>query len=203
MKSLPVFIVLSLMMPWSLRADEAAAGAGAPAKESKEQTVARLNKLVLPTVSFNEVPLSECVGWLKGRGLAIELGPELAKKNPEPTVNLALKNVPAMEVVKSITKLTNTRFVVTKGKVTVREVKAGLFLKEWKVPPAFFEEGLPAANGPGQSQFATGYLKICGIPFPAGTFALYSEATKTLVVKQTEENLELVGELVAEFDERK
>ena len=139
-------------------------------------------------------------------------------------ITLTLNNVPLIEVIKYITNLANLKYKIEPFAVNI--VPFGteteeLFIKEWKVPPSLFRAapvaagagaaalnagggGLGAAPGAaplegagtgGQSN-ARDFLAASGVTFPAKAFAMYSPASSSLIVKNTQDQLDLVERII-------
>jgi hypothetical protein len=82
-------------------------------------------KKVFPSVSFENLKMSACVDWLKKQGVPVEMSPAAVESTKDTTVTLELNNVPALEVLKYITNLTNTKFSTAGGKVTIYPLTIG------------------------------------------------------------------------------
>jgi hypothetical protein len=91
----------------------------AAAKETKEQTTARLKAKVFPKVEFKDSMVSECADWLTTQGLEVVLAPGLADAVVNTRITLSLRNVPAYEVLLYVTNLSNLKFEVVEGKVVL------------------------------------------------------------------------------------
>lgn len=139
-------------------------------------------------------------------------------------ITVALNNVPLIEAIKYITNLANLRYKIEPFAISILPVgmgnEADMFIKEWKVRPDFIGR-LPGGGGdattgiapPGDPTEGTGsaltsqmgakeFLAAAGVTFDAGAFAMYSPASSTLIVKNTEEQLDVVERLVEIFEDQ-
>ena len=137
-------------------------------------------------------------------------------------ITLTLNNVPLIEVIKYITNLANLKYKIEPFAVNIvpiGTITEELFIKQWKVPPSLFLSGgggaaaaaaggggglgAPPAAGGGLEGAGTGgqsnakdYLSAQGVVFPNGSLALYSKTTSTLIVKNTQDQLDLVERII-------
>ena len=149
----------------------------------------------------------------------------LAGINPsEARVTVSLTNIPLGEALRYVTSLANLKFKVEQYAVAV--VPNGtptdvLVTKEWKVPPGFLSSAptagpdismaAPAAGagagaaagdatkgGSGISRRveAKDYLTASGVTFPPGASAIFLPNSSKLIVKNTQENLDLIEVIV-------
>jgi general secretion pathway protein D len=144
--------------------------------------------------------------------------PALPAINPnEARITIALTNIPLIEALKYITELANLKFKVEPYAVSI--VPQGtptevLLSKEYKVPPGFIgtvagtpgtdalAPAAPADATKGGSAIAgrrdaKEFLIASGVQFPPGASATYIAATSRLIVRNTQENLDLIDTLVA------
>lgn len=137
-------------------------------------------------------------------------------------ITLTLNNVPLIEVIKYITNLANLKYKIEPFAVNIVPIGAiteDLFIKQWKVPPSLFASGpgpgaaaaaagggglgAPPAAGGGLEGAGTGgqsnakdYFSAQGVVFGQGAIALYSKTTSTLIVKNTQDQLDLVERII-------
>ena len=129
-------------------------------------------------------------------------------------VTLDLRNQTLGDALRAITDQSQTRFSTEGNTITVSPLGVGsrIVSRTFRVPPGFLTKTGSASVDAGAAvdPFATGGaanatsgLKITrmsakdwlvqnGVPFPEGTTADYSAGSNTLIVRNTEENLELV-----------
>ena len=129
------------------------------------------------------------------------------------TVTLDLRNQSLGDVLRAITDRSETRFSTEGNTITISPLGIGsrIVSRTFRVPPGFLTKSGSASADAGATAdpFASGAatttsgLKITrlsakdwliqnGVPFPEGTTADYSAGSNTLIVRNTEENLELV-----------
>ena len=136
-------------------------------------------------------------------------------------ITLTLNNVPLIEVIKYITNLANLKYKIEPFAVNIvpiGTITEELFIKQWKVPPSLFHAPVQAAPagalggggglgaapggaglegaGTGGTSGAKDFLAASGVTFPQGAFAMYSPASSTLIVKNTQDQLDLVERII-------
>lgn len=138
-------------------------------------------------------------------------------------ITVSLTNIPLGEALKYVTSLANLKFKVDQYAVSVVPIGTNteiLVTKEWKVPPGFLSGsptagpdvalGAPVAGGgAGAANDATkggsgitkrieakDYLQASGVTFPPGSSAIYLSSSSKLIVKNTQDNLDLVEAIV-------
>ncbi len=131
-------------------------------------------------------------------------------------ITLTLNNVPLIEVIKYITNLANLKYKIEPFAVNIVPIGAQteeLFTKQWKIPPTVIASqpvpgaggaapggglGAPPAEGAGTAgaSNARDWLMANGVGFPTGSVAMYSKATSTLIVKNTQDNLDLIEKII-------
>jgi general secretion pathway protein D len=137
-------------------------------------------------------------------------------------ITLTLNDVPLIEVIKYITNLANLKFKIEPFAVSIVPLGTStdeLYIKEWKVPPSFLrvpgggagaalgggglgappagaDAGLAAGGGLAGTSNAKDFLAASGVTFGQGAFAMYSPASSTLVVKNTQDQLDLVERII-------
>jgi hypothetical protein len=172
----------------------------APAKPDMDpgrvaNIMARLQKLI-PAVNFREASLSDAMSFLTQQtGVSIRLSAEAQATTTK--ITLTLKNVPAIEVIKYVTNLASAKYRISGQGVEIVPLgteTSEVYIKEWKVPPEVIRS-LGPQPGPNQTT-ASEFLTASGVTFPPGTFAMYSPASGTLVVKHTADQLALIEHLL-------
>jgi general secretion pathway protein D len=180
-----------------------AAAPAAPAPDAAGMAAAAIPGLELPAP-----------GGGGGGGGATAGGP--AGDTP---ITLTLGNVPLGAALKYVTNLANLKIKVEQYAVTVVPITTPtevLLTKNFSVRPNFIGRS-PAGGGPGALDAGGGgpgagagaiagkidakeFLIAQGVAFGPGATASYQAATSKLVVRNTAENLELIGELIAASD---
>ena len=141
------------------------------------------------------------------------------------TVSLDLKNVPMSEALRYVCDLAQMKYKVEAYSVVVvplSESSTEMFTRTYRVPPDFLSAGggggaaapaaapaadpfaAPAAGNGGSALAARATAKDvltgAGITFPEGASASFTAATSTLVVRNTQPNLDLVETYVEELN---
>jgi general secretion pathway protein D len=138
--------------------------------------------------------------------------PALVGVDPVNTrITVELTNIPLREALKYVTSLGGLKFKVEPFAVLVVPVSRSiedLITQRFQVRPTFMTTGVGAApTGSVEDTVAadpTGagaptprsILESQGVPFPPGATASYDPQTSTLVVKNTQQNIDLIEELV-------
>jgi hypothetical protein len=182
----------------------------------------KMAQIVIPKVEFKNATVREALDFLKAkskeldttesdpnrRGVNIVMkmdtpaaaesaaaatGAPKADGDPgEPKITLSLKDVPVGEALSYVTKLANMKYKLDPYAAFVTPISEAtetLVTKEYKVPPEFISK---EASGRGQ---ARKFLEGSGVQFPPGAYANYFPSSNRLVVKNTEENLDLIDTL--------
>jgi general secretion pathway protein D len=139
----------------------------------------------------------------------------------EARITVSLTSIPLAEALRYVTNLAGLKYKVEQYAVSVVPLATPtdtLITKEWKVPPGFLSQA-PAATGgapdPLTGGTATGggltsgapsgiarkleardYLTASGITFPPGSSAIFLPASSKLIVRNTQENLDLIDYIV-------
>ncbi|MEO7933649.1 MAG: Amuc_1098 family type IV pilus outer membrane protein [Chthoniobacterales bacterium] len=133
-------------------------------------------------------------------------------------ITLSLTNVPLIEALRYITSLANLKFKIEPYAVSVvplSQPTEDLITKQYQVSPGFIS-GAAAASGEAAAAPAAGtadaagtgnaiakkqgareYLEGQGVPFPPGASATYQAGSSRLIVKNTQEALDLIDTLVS------
>ena len=130
---------------------------------------------------------------------------------PSRPITLRLSNVPLVEAIKYVTELAGLRYKVeTWAIVIVPQWDAGgdMFTRTFRVPPTFLtRNSYPAAIGEdpfapaevdrrNRPRTAKDILESVGVTFGEGASAFYDPRTSSLIVRNTESNMELVDAYV-------
>lgn len=137
-------------------------------------------------------------------------------------ISLDLKNVPMSEALRYITDLAQLKYKVESYAVVVVPISDNnteMFTRTYRVPPDFLNGAAPAggaAPAPAADPFAAApaggggglqakgtakdVLMGAGITFPDGASATFTAATSTLVVRNTQPNLDLIEAYVEELN---
>ena len=122
------------------------------------------------------------------------------------TITIDLANIPLREALDYITRLANLKIKVEPYAVLIvpiSEPTDTLITKEYRVPPGFITS-LPSGGGAdagygGETvarSRAKDFLESQGVQFPPGASANFLASSSRLIVRNTQENLDLVDALV-------
>lgn len=183
------------------------------------QSISRkLDEIVIPRINFTDATVREAIEFLRQRSEALdteametgERGVNIVLKLDQAaasqTVTLDLANLPLREALTYITNLANLKFKIEPYAVLIvplSEPTDTLVTKEYRVPPGFITSaptgagaGETAGAGVAAQSGAKIYLESQGVQFPAGASANFIASSSRLIVRNTQENLDLVDALV-------
>ncbi|MBL9131961.1 MAG: tetratricopeptide repeat protein, partial [Verrucomicrobiaceae bacterium] len=162
---------------------------------------AKMDRIIFPTVQFQNATVEEAVEYLrvKSRDLdTIEADPSrkginiVLRSGDAPTgasVSLDLKNVPFSEALRYVTDLSQMKYKVESNAVVIVPItdnNSEMFTRSFRV-----------AGNAVQGGDVRGFLAQQGIAMPDGSSATYQSETRSLVVRNTQPNLDLVESLVS------
>lgn len=177
----------------------------------------KLDEIIIPRLNFTDATMREAIEYLRSvsaqqdrdpadagdRGVNIVLKLDSAAASQTITIDLA--NIPLREALDYITRLANLKTKVEPYAVLIvplSEPTDTLVTKEYRVPPGFITS-LPAG---GTDTGVTGetvarsrakdFLESQGVQFPPGASANFLASSSRLIVRNTQENLDLVDALV-------
>ena len=179
----------------------------------------KLDEIIIPRINFTDAKISEAVDYLRQRSAALDTDPDDAGERgvnivlkldagaASQTVTIDLANLPLREALTYITNLANLKFKVEPYAVLIvplSEATDTLITKEYRVPPGFITStptgaGGGEAGGPdgGAAQStAKTFLTSQGVQFATGASANFLASSSRLIVRNTQENLDLVDALV-------
>ena len=186
--------------------------AEAAAKPVTDAITRKLNSIIFPKIDFRDSTVREAIAFLANK--AKDLDPErqgvnivlsgATGENDRTRITLTLSNVPLIEVIKYVTNLANLKYKIEPSAVVIVPLGTAteeLVVKEWKIPPSMFRHGGTSGQSGAagaDNNVAKNFLEANGVTFGPGAFVTYSPATRTLIVKNTEDQLDLI-ERVTEF----
>jgi len=186
----------------------------------------KLRSLIIPRVEFIEANLTEVVEFLTaqsqrldpaggGVNIVLDDGGQGTNLNQR-RVSVNLSTVPLGDVLRYVTELSSTRYRVDEYAVRILPRSAGqqesLRTVTFRVPPTFISSGEVSGegddapfspDGPGAGGGLTltrlsaqEFLTRSGVNFPEGAAATFVAATSSLILTNTEENIDFVQQLV-------
>jgi general secretion pathway protein D len=179
----------------------------------------KLDEIIIPRLNFTDATVREAIEYLRSvsaqqdrdpadagdRGVNIVLKLDAAAASQTITIDLA--NIPLREALDYITRLANLKIKVEPYAVLVvpiSEATDTLITKEYRVPPGFITS-LPGGSGGADTGVggetvarsrAKDFLESQGVQFPPGASANFLASSSRLIVRNTQENLDLVDALV-------
>jgi general secretion pathway protein D len=173
----------------------------------------KLDDIVIPRLNFTDATVREAIEYLRSvsaqqdpdtleRGVNIVL--KLDSAAASQTITIDLSNIPLREALDYITRLANLKIKVEPYAVLIvplSEPTDTLVTKEYRVPPGFIAS-LPGGGDAGVGgdtavrSRAKDFLESQGVQFPPGASANFLASSSRLIVRNTQENLDLVDALV-------
>ena len=191
----------------------ATGGGGNKRRELEE----KLERIVIPELNFRNTTVADALKELEKQSEKLDTNePDPSKKGVKietyfadakapgtavPTssissdarITLNLKNIPLQDALNYVTKLADLKYQLKDGTVTAvpqSEPTDVLVTKEYDVPPSFI-----AGNGTDPAK-AREFLETSGVQFPPGAIANYFRESGKLIVKNTQENVDLIDKVV-------
>jgi hypothetical protein len=166
----------------------------------------KLAKIIIPSVQFREASVDEAIEMLRSNSRDYDTmekdparkGVNFILKHDATTstakVTLDLKEVPMAEVLKYLTQLAGMAYRIEPFAVVVMpltEWKTQMFTRNFRVPPDFL-----TANATLENPTAMDILTAHSIQFPEGASATFFPSSSSLVVRNTEPELNQVEMLL-------
>ena len=182
---------------------------------------AKLRRIVIPSIQFNEATLEEAIAFLRIKTRQLDdLEPDPERKGVSfilrgtesaPKITLSLTNVPADQALKAMTDLAGCTYRLEPFAAVVvplTDAASEIVTRTFDIAPDFLSLGGaidvsdisddPFAEDTESSRVAqrataTDVLAAAGIKFPDGASAFYNPSTGKLVVRNTRSQLDLVS----------
>lgn len=178
----------------------------------------KLNEIIIPRLQFTDATVREAIEYLRGQTARLDTGTAddgdkgvniVLKLDPSAasqTITIDLAGIPLREALDYITRLANLKTKVEPYAVLIvpiSEPTDTLITKEYRVPPGFVTS-LPSGSA-GEAPVdgnavavskAKEFLESQGVQFPLGASANLLASSSRLIVRNTQENLDLVDALV-------
>lgn len=217
-------------MELGLYPDVADMDVGDPEASGRAYMPLKLEQTIIPQLDFNAVTLEEAVSEL--RRLSISHDPfetDPSKKGinliiqdggidlGSSEITMRLSNVPFSEALKYVTELAGMRYRVEKYAVVITPQWAtgsDMFTRTFRVAPDFLSMadddggavddpfGLSTESELRKKRSAREVLEENGVTLPEGASAVYDPRTSSLIVRNTQSNMELVEAYTASLCER-
>ena len=177
----------------------------------------KLDDIIIPRVSFSDATLREVVEAIREQASELDTGtPDPADRGVNivlkldetaatQTITLDLSNLPLREALDYVTRLANLKIKVDPYAVLIVPLTTEtdvLLTKEYKVAPGFITtmpSGASSDTGVAGDVAVSGakeFLESQGVQFPTGASANFLASSSRLIVRNTQENLDLVDALV-------
>ncbi len=165
----------------------------------------KMDKIILPSVQFKNATIEEAIEFLRVQSRDLDTftdpgGPKgtniILKSGDIPSnanISLDLKDVRLSEALRYVTELAQMKYKVEAHAVLVvplSENASEQYTRSYRLRPNFL------TAGDGSRITAKQALERAGITFPEGASASYSPVNMTLVVRNTQPNLDLVEAFV-------
>jgi len=177
-------------------------------------TKALLSRIVISRADMKETPLEEAIEWLYGqireldkfesqeseRGAVFVLTPSTAHLGARITIKLS--DVSAIETLKYFVSLANSYYEIDeRGRVVIDHLQSGLFMKteRYRIPAAAVIRGSGVVHGPDGVDYPSvrELFTAFGVAFSDGASAGLATDKDCVVMRNTEENLEIAEVVVA------
>ena len=178
----------------------------------------KLDEILIPRVSFTDATLREVVEAIREQASELDNDPmdaddrgvnivlKLDETAASQTITLDLASVTLRDALDYVTRLADLKIKVDPYAVLIvpkTEETDILLTKEYRVPPGFItntpsgggDTGIVGDSTVGVSK-AKEFLESQGVQFPQGASANFLASSSRLIVRNTQENLDLVDALV-------
>jgi hypothetical protein len=186
--------------------------ASTPDPNATSMVQRKLQNIIIPRLEFREATVSEALDFLKHKASSLDTddpgrrGVNIVLNAPDETrITVALTNVSLGDALRYVTNLAGLKYKVEQYAVTVVPLSTPidtLITKEFRVPRGFLaaaqaaEDKRSGGSGLTNRLEARDYLVASGIAFPPGSSAIYLPGSGKLIVKNTQENIDLVDAIV-------
>ena len=180
----------------------------------------KLDEITIPRISFTDATLREVIESIREQAAQLDPGADgdrgvnivlkLDDAAASQTVTIDLANLPLREALDYVTRLANLKIKVEPYAVLIVPVSEEtdiLLTKEYRVPPGFITalpsggEAAPVGGDTVAVSKAKEFLESQGVQFPTGASANFLSSSSRLIVRNTQENLDLVDALVESADD--
>ncbi len=160
-------------------------------------------------------------GELSGVNIVLNVGnpsSKTAQSIQSERITLKLRDVPLSKILDYITEQTHTQWRPDGMSILVTELgnsEGDIITRTFRVPPTFLQSTPAPQADSTQDIFSTDedssegklpqrvnivdFLKQSGVTFPKGASATYSKATSTLIIRNTQQNISIIENLIRDF----
>lgn len=179
----------------------------------------KLDSIIIPRINYTNATLREVIESIREQAAELDSGSppdergvnlvlKLDETAASQTITIDLSNLPLREALDYVTRLANLKLKIDPYAVLIvplSEQTDVLLTKEYRVPPGFVTS-LPSSSG-GDAGAAAGegtvsvsrakeFLESQGVQFPQGASANFLPGSSRLIVRNTQENLDLIDAIV-------
>src|SRR5688572_11516976 len=215
---LAAMLIAGVAFVGAARSQDPAARKIADAPQTNGDLRHKLNAIVIPRLELREAPVREALDFLQKKSVELDpakTGAKIILKldaegtvpplpndktlvdslNPEDVrITVSLFNIPLIEALRYVTSLANLKVKLEGGAVVVvRFDSAGpIITKEYQLTPEMIQ-----AVGEKVGDDLKEFLSAAGIGFPAGATVMLSPTRNRLVMENSQENLDLLDDLLS------
>lgn len=210
-------VIAIALLGWrSVKADDDARKASETSSGSlkQEEVVAekaienKLQRLIIPSINFEDTPLSVAIAILErkaaevdtlGGGIRIQLLQKDYSKLAPTKLTVSFTEIPLSKALHRLTAVAQCKYRITNEGVEISSLSSAenLSTNIYRVPPSAF------AAFPDVDHRTKMALEKIGMVFRKGSNALYNPETKTLIVRNTRDQLKrLEAHFPKEWDEK-
>jgi autotransporter-associated beta strand protein len=211
-------------MAWArpTRRFPAATAETAATTEEKTETLKRkLDSIVIPKLELRNATVREAIDYLKKKSVELdgaspagEKGANIVLKTEnmdkaaaapagsptDPRITVSLTDIPLTEALRYVTGLANLKFTVEPYAVAVVPITENtdvLLTKEWKIPADLIPPASgPDPNSPVDRETVKNWLIANGLSFNGASSAVLIKKSNRLIVRNTQDQLDLVDNIV-------
>jgi hypothetical protein len=183
-------------------------------RTQKDLILDAMREIIIPQVEFKQAAIRDVVTFLqkaavefdpkkRGINIVLELTAEQEQALQASPITLSAKNVGLLDLLRVATDIGHVKYRVRGGIVTLLPVDApedDLYIRRYTVLPTFSERIRSYGTGSTNQlddwkQFYAGF----GVSWPAGSSIQYHASFGKMVVCNTRENLDLMGQILQEM----
>ncbi|MEA3213467.1 MAG: hypothetical protein QOE70_6524 [Chthoniobacter sp.] len=175
-------------------------------RASTEEMQRKLEKIIIPRLEFREATVREAVEFLS-RKTGINIALQAPSDSSGARITVSLTNIPASEALRYVTNLAGLKSRIDPKGVVIVPGSANtdvLITKEYKVRPdligrgpAVPEDTTRGGAGIAEREKAKDWLISNGVQFGSAASAIYLPSASKLIVRNTQEQLDLLDTIMA------
>lgn len=204
--------------------DQVGVGIGPTGPRAEGLITEKLRSITIPTIEFTDATITEAIEYIRQRAQDLDPDPDPNTRgvnivvqpgaaDAAPRISLNVRQVPLGEALRYITDLAGLTYQIDAFAVIVvppTGLVGTLYTRRYRVPPDFIRSAQmddgggpaddpffqPTQRGPARPPNAQDVLGAQGVVFGEGASAFYDASTSTLVVRNTQAQLDLVEAIV-------